>query len=76
LSEGSFGKAFLAEYHPFKGLATPPASVSFLALRFYSDNHTNIKITSIKTGNNNHYSLISPNINGFIYPIKRYRLRD
>jgi hypothetical protein len=40
------------------------------------DNHTNIKITPIITGSNNHYSLISLNINGLNYPINRCRLTD
>jgi hypothetical protein len=40
------------------------------------DNNTNIKIISIITGSNNHYSLISFNINGLNSPIKRLRLTD
>ena len=40
------------------------------------DNHTNIKITSKIGGSNNHYSLISLNINGSNSPIKRHRLTD
>ena len=35
------------------------------------DNHINIKITPIITGSNNHYSLISLNINGLNSPIKK-----
>ena len=40
------------------------------------DNHTNIKITSKTAGSNNHYSLISLNINGLNSPVKRHRLTD
>ena len=39
------------------------------------DKHTNIKISKI-TGSNNHYSLLSFNINGLNSPIKRHRLPD
>jgi hypothetical protein len=40
------------------------------------DIHTNIKIISKATASNNHYSLISFNINGLNSPIKRHRLTD
>jgi hypothetical protein len=38
--------------------------------------HTIIKITPKITGSNNHYSLISPIIDGLNSPIKRHRLAD
>ena len=42
------------------------------------DSHTNIipPLTTKMTGSNNHFSLISININGLISPIKRHRLKD
>ena len=40
------------------------------------DNHTNIKMISIISGSNNHYSLIPLNISGLNFPIKRHRLTD
>jgi exonuclease III len=40
------------------------------------DSHTNIKIASKIKGSNNHYSLISLNINGLNSQIKRHRLTD
>jgi hypothetical protein len=49
---------------------------NFLSTNPKEDSHTNIKITSKITGSNNHYSLISFNINGLYFPIKRHRLTD
>jgi hypothetical protein len=42
------------------------------------DSHTNIipPLTTKITGSNNHWSLISLNINGLNSPIKRHRLTD
>jgi hypothetical protein len=42
------------------------------------DSHTNIILPLIRkmTGSNNHFSLISLNINGLSSPIKRHRLTD
>jgi hypothetical protein len=42
------------------------------------DSHTNIipPLTTKITGSNNHYSLISLNLTGLNYPIKRHRLTD
>ena len=42
------------------------------------EKHTNISLplTTKITGNNNHYSLISLDINGLNSPIKRHRLSD
>ena len=50
--------------------------INLLSTNEKEDNHTNIKITSNIAGSNNHYSLISLNINGLNSPIKRHRLTD
>jgi hypothetical protein len=49
---------------------------NFLSRNPKEDNETNIKITSIITESNNHYCLVSLNVNGLNYPIKRQRLTD
>jgi hypothetical protein len=51
---------------------------SHLSTNPKEDSHTNT-ISTLKTkitGSNNHFSLISLNINGFNSPIKRLRLTD
>jgi hypothetical protein len=51
---------------------------SNLSTNLKEDSHTNIipPLTTKITGSNNHFSLISLNINGFNSPIKRHRLTD
>jgi hypothetical protein len=46
---------------------------NLLSTNTKEDSHTNIIITSQITGSNNHYSLISLNINGLNFPIRRHR---
>ena len=51
---------------------------NLLSTNLKEDSHTNIipSLTTKTTGSNNHFSLISLNINGLSSPIKRHRLRD
>ena len=51
---------------------------NLLATNPKEDSHRNIilSLTTKITGNNNHYCLISLNINGLNSPIKRHRLTD
>ena len=49
---------------------------SLLPKNTIENNHTNMKITSKIKGSNNHYSLLSLNINGVNWPIKRHRIID
>jgi hypothetical protein len=51
---------------------------SNLSTNSKEDSHTKIipPLTTKITGSNNHFSLISLNINGFNSPIKRHRLAD
>jgi hypothetical protein len=49
-----------------------------LSTNLKEDSHTNLLplLTTKIIGSNNHWSLLSLNINGLKSPIKRYRLRD